>query len=267
MKSQSKIKILQIANIATPIACFLILGIISFLNDANLETFDSGGEASLIDPAGFAFAIWGPIFFWLALFVVYQSRGLFDGGEPKNPLVISQVSIFFSLSTILSSAWYLFWSFGYVLLSTISMILYLASILAAYVRLGINVVDRPKNEFFSVSISWSLYAGWVMAATIVSITTLFETLNFNSPPMVFSDIGWAVLVLVIALGLYFTVLIRRKDPIYAGVGIWVLLGIIVQRYSESTVVMEVVITAIIGILVLAIGMAYTITENRKGVSN
>lgn len=266
MNLDRKAKLLQITNILTPIVTFCIVAIISFLNGADLETFDSGTDASLIDPAGFAFAIWGPIFLFLALFILFQSKGLFRLA-PENPLIISQVSVFFSLSTIMASAWWLFWSFGYVAMSTFSMMLYLGSILAAYIRLKINLIDRSKKEFYMVSVPWSMYAGWVTAATIVSITTFMEDINFNEPPMVLSDVGWAIVVLLTTLGIYLTVVIRQMDGVYGGVGIWVLIAVIVQRISDTPVVLEIIILAAVGIVVLIIAIFYIEIKRKKSKLN
>lgn len=251
MEIHNKRKLLQFSNIFTPIICFLVLGLFSILYEGDLENFMSGGEPSLIDPIGFAFAIWGPIFFFLFLFLLYQSSSLFiNSDEAFNMEFINQVSVFFILSTIMASSWYLFYSLRYIALSTLSMILYLTFIIAAYLRLNINRIERSKKEFVSIVVPWSMYAGWVTAATIVSITTFFEAINFNNPQFLLPDKGWAVLVLIITLAIYAVVLLTRDDYIYASVGIWVLIGIISQRFVATALIFEVVIVCVIGIFIL-----------------
>lgn len=254
---------MQLGNILTPIICFLVIGIISLLYD-DLETFTSGGESSLIDPIGFAFAIWGPIFLFLSLFLFYQSKDLFKDPENKQDIsFIDQVSVFFMLSTIMACSWYLFWSFRIIWMATLSMILYLICILSAYLRLNINRVQRSKKEFIYLVVPWSMYAGWVTAATIVSITTFFESINFNRPTFLLSDTGWAIIVLIITLLIYSAVLITRTDYIYAGVGVWVLLGIIFERLANSPVVYEVIVVCIIGIIALTWIGIYKFLQREK----
>lgn len=251
MAFSNKKSILQLANIVTPLLCFVLIGVISLFTSAGLETFESGGESSLIDPAGFAFAIWGPIFFFLFLFLLYQSKDLLKRSEDKESMLfINQISVFFILSTIMSTSWYIFWSFRVIWISTLCMILYLIFIIAAYMRLNINRIKRSRDEYISLVIPWSMYAGWVTAATIVSITTFFESINFNIPPFLFSDVGWTVIVLIVVIFIYSMVLITRNDFIYAAVGIWVFIGIIFERLTASILFLEIIIVCIIGIIIL-----------------
>ena len=257
MDSSKKRSILQIANILTPLLCFLITGIFSIFKSEALETFESEGDSSLVDPIGFAFSIWFLIFFFLAIFLIYQSKDIFKSPQQKKSMLfIDQVSIFFIASTIMATSWYLFWSYRIIWMSTLSMILYLTFIIFAYVRLNINLEKRSREEYISLVIPWSLYAGWVTAATIVSITTFFESINFNKPPFLFSDEGWAVLVLIVVIVIYSMVLITRNDYIYAAVGIWVFLGIIFERLSARILVIEVIIVSMIGIIILCLLSVY-----------
>lgn len=264
MVSFDKKTLLQIGNILTPLMLFLVLSIISMGQGDFQDVFVSESGPSLIDPAGYAFAIWGPIFFFLALFVIYQARDLFKDAEQKDDMpYVEQVSVFFMLSTLMSASWYIFWMYRIILVSTISMVLYLVFIIAAYLRLNINKEERDRKERLALVVPWSMYMGWITAATIVSITTFLESINFNTSPVILPNPILAVIVLLVALVIYLSVLLTRNDLVYAGVGIWVLLAIIVQRLIISPVVIEVVITCIIGIVVLSLGMAYQVFKRKK----
>jgi len=94
MDSSKKRSILQIANILTPLLCFLITGIFSIFKSEALETFESEGDSSLVDPIGFAFSIWFLIFFFLAIFLIYQSKDIFKSPQQKKSMLfIVMVSI------------------------------------------------------------------------------------------------------------------------------------------------------------------------------
>jgi hypothetical protein len=263
MVSINKRTILQIGNILVPIVCFTILGIISIGQGDFTNIFESESE-SLIDPIDFTFAIWGPIFLFLIIFLVYQARGIYKKPEEKPELeYVNQVSIYFMLSTIMTSLWYIFWIYEIIWLSTLSMIFYLISLVIGYLRLEINLVERSNIQKAAIYIPWSLYTAWITAATIVSITTFFENIGFNNPTFIMSDVYWAVIILLVALIIYTAAILTREDYIYGGVGIWVLIGVISQRLVASVLVWEVVITAIIGIVVLVISIIYkTIQKNR-----
>jgi len=244
---------LIIGNVVIPILCIVVLAILSIGQGDYTQIFEPAGFESLIDPINFTFAIWGPIFLLLFVFIIYQLRDLVKGSvNDLKTEYIDQVSIYFMLSTIFTSFWYGFWLYRIIWAATIFMVLYLASLIIGYLRLKINLVDRTKIEEIAISIPWSMYTAWVTVATIVSITTFLVSVGFNNPPFVLADGYWAVVVLIVALVVYGTTLLTRNDYIFACVGIWALLGIMFERLFAPVLVLEVIITTIIGIVVLSI---------------
>lgn len=263
MVSLNRITILQLANILTPIICFGILSILSIGQGDVTGVFESAEYDSLIDPINFAFAIWGPIFLLLFVFLIYQARGVLKNSKPENvENIIEQVGIYFILSTIFTSLWYLFWFYQIIWLSTLSMILYLISLVRGYLRLKINLVERTTTEKITVVAPWSIYTGWVTAATIISIKTFMIYLGFNELRFL-PDRYWAIIVLLMTLLIYITVLLMRNDFIYAGVGIWVLLGILFERLLASDLLIEIILTTIIGLIVLTAAIIYQAIIGKK----
>lgn len=265
MKQINKKTILQIANIVIPILLFVILSLVSIGQGDFTNIFGSSSEKSLIDPIEFTFAIWGPIFIFIGIFLLYQARDIFKSAENKIEMpFIGEISVFFILSTIMAGLWYIFWIYEIILLSTVSMILYLISLLFGYIRLDINKKERSVGEQIAVVIPWSIYTAWVTAATIVSITTFFESIGFNQPAFLLPDTYWAILVLLMTLIIYIAVLLTRNDYVYGGVGIWVLLGILFERLSAQVIIFEIVLLCILGIVILTIGIIYQALKNRRG---
>jgi len=256
-----KTKLLIIANILCPIICFSILAVLSIGQGDYNQIFRSTENRSLIAPAAFTFAIWGPIFLLLAAFLLYQLQALLKGSKLKSEMgFINQVSIYFVLSTIMTSLWYIAWLNRIIWLATIFMILYLISLVTGYLRLKINLVTRPKIERWAVVAPWSMYTGWVTSATIVSVTTFLVNIGFNNPQFILSDTHWAVLVLLVALSIYSATVITRKDLIFGAVGIWTLIGILAEQYATANMINEVALTAIIGIIVLLAVIMYKIVK-------
>lgn len=254
-------KFFQIGNLLTPIIMFLILALIS-LGQGNFgQMFDQSGAESLIDPVNFAFGIWGVIFLFMFIFLIFQSRDLFKSRENKLEMpYVQEINFTFILSTIMAGLWYITWSYKIYWLATMCMIIYLVALIIGYLRLDINRKERPRKEKIAIVIPWSLYMGWVTAATIVSITTFLVRIGFNTPP-IFPESVWAVLILIVTGIIYLSVLITRDDYIFAGVGIWTLFGIVAERLTASVLVFEVIITAVAGIVLLAGGMIYKFTNN------
>jgi hypothetical protein len=259
----NKRAILIIGNVLIPVICIVILGLLSTGQGDYTEIFEPAGVESLIEPANFTFAIWGPIFLLLIVFVGYQLRALFKGftNDAKTEYV-EQVSVYFILSTIFTSFWYGFWLYRIIWAATIFMVLYLASLIVGYLRLKINLVDRSRMEKIAISVPWSIYSAWVTAATILSITTFLVSVGFNTPPFLLTDAYWAVIILIVALVIYVATLLIRNDYGFATVGIWTLLGILFERFFAPILVLEVIITAIVGIIALSIAIIYQAMRNR-----
>ena len=96
MEQEKKKALLQIGNLITPIACFVVIG---FSNLDFSTVFNSSAYPNLINPAPITFAIWGPIFIFQGLFYFYQARDLLKSPENKIDMpFIHEVSIFFMLS-------------------------------------------------------------------------------------------------------------------------------------------------------------------------
>ncbi|TXT59410.1 MAG: conserved membrane protein of unknown function [Promethearchaeota archaeon] len=255
-------KFFQIANIVVPIVLLIILSLLSLGQGDYLEIFEPAGYESLTDPINFAFAIWGPIFFFLIIFLIFQARDLFKSDEEKIEMpYVEQVHFTFILSTVMASLWYISWLYRIIWLATLSMIIYLVFLLIGYLRLDINLKERPRNEQIAVVVPWSLYTGWITAATIVSTTTFFESIGLGDLGLLPESV-WAILIILIAGMIYLAVLFTRNDYIYTAVGIWTLIGILSQRLVSSPIIIEVVITAIIGIVLLSAGIIYRVVSFR-----
>ncbi|MBD3195299.1 MAG: hypothetical protein GF317_09605 [Candidatus Lokiarchaeota archaeon] len=260
MESNTKKVMLQVANIIGPILIFIILSLLSLGQGDFREIFEPAGNESLIDPINFAFAIWGPIFLFLIIYLIYQARDIFKKPEDKIKMpYVFQIGPFFILSTLMASLWYLIWLYRIIWLATLCMVVYLIFLVAAYLRLDINLKQRTTLEKITVYVSWSMYTAWVTAATIVSITTLMVSSGFNNPPLI-PDAIWGIIVLLVALFIYTLVLIMRNDVVFAGVGIWVLFGILMERLLAPILVIEIIITCIIGIIILSVAIIYQIVR-------
>lgn len=258
MEKLKKKRIIQIGNFLVPILCFILLGIFS-LGQGNYEdVFTNEAYPKILNAAPITFAIWGLIFFFLALYVFYQGRDLFRTEKLEIPCVFD-VSLFFILSTIAVSFWYFFWVEGMILVSVAMMFFYLICNLIVYLRLDINRKKRPLKEHFFVITGWSLYAGWVSIATIVNATTGFVAIDFSTP--IINEVGWTIIILLMTLLIFLGVIITRDDIIFGAVGWWAILGIIIERFDPSTVFyIEIVITAFLGLFILSGVLIYKLIK-------
>ncbi len=264
MDEMKKKTILQLGNLIIPIASAIVMGVLTMNIDAT-GVFSDSAYPKLLSPAPFTFAIWGPIFIFLALFYFYQARDLTKKADEKIEMpYVHEVSVFFMLSVIATSAWYVLWAYDYIWPAIAAMWAYLICNLIAYLRLGINLRERSLKEHIYVTVGWSLVTAWITVATIVNTTTGLVASGFDPAPI--GESGWTVIVLAVALVIFLLMLFRRNDFIYAGVGVWSLIGVIATRIDPANVqALDVTITAILGVVVLAIAMIFWfIYLTRKG---
>ena len=251
MDEVRKKTLLQIGNLITPIVCFIVIG----LSNLDFSTvFNSSAYPNLINPAPITFAIWGPIFIFQGLFYVYQARDLFKSPENKIEMpYVHEVSIFFMLSWISTSIWYILWASGFVWPAVAAMYAYLLTSLAGYLRLGINKRERPLREHLFVTVAWSMLVGWVTVAAIVNTTTGFVSIGFNPAPL--GEAGWSVLILAVILIVYLAVLATRNDYVFASVGLWATIGVFLERINPSNAPQpEIVLVSALGAVVLALAI-------------
>lgn len=185
----------------------------------------------LITPATYVFSIWGLIYLGLIAFIIYQAIPAFR----ENPLV-KAVGVLFAVSSLFNILWLFAWHYQKIGWSMIVMLLLLATLIAIYLRIGAVTAEKTIYDRIIVKYPFSLYLGWITAATIV---------NFNA--WLFS-IGWlgtgtgavifTILMIIIAVLVALAVFYLRQDYIYAAVFVWALIGIGV-RHTAGPVVLTV----------------------------
>ncbi|NHI83423.1 MAG: hypothetical protein EAX81_03885 [Candidatus Thorarchaeota archaeon] len=264
MDETSKKKILQIGNLLTPIFCALTIGLSGL--DFSSTVISDSGYPKILSPAPFTFAVWGPIFLFQFMFYFYQARDLFKSRENKIEMpYVHEVSVFFILSWISTTVWYVLWVLGFVWPAIGAMFAYLLSSLGAYLGLGINLRARSLKEHLFVTVAWSLLAGWVTVAAIVNTTTGFVYSGFD--PGVIGEAGWTSIILLMAVGIYLLVLVRRNDFVFAGVGLWAIIGLIADLLDPTNVPQPLVtLVAILGVGILSVAMiVWFYLQSRRGV--
>lgn len=186
----------------------------------------------LITPATYVFSIWGLIYLALIAFIIYQTLPNFR----ENPAV-KAVGILFAVSSLFNILWLFFWHYQRVGWSMIIMLLLLATLITIYLRIGAVTTEKSLYDRLLVKYPFSLYLGWITAATIV---------NFN---VLLYDIGWlgvgtggvffTIFMIVIAAVVALAVFYLRQDFIYTAVFVWALIGIGV-RHGTNLVLLTIV---------------------------
>ncbi|MBS8266519.1 tryptophan-rich sensory protein [Mesobacillus boroniphilus] len=166
----------------------------------------------LFTPAGYVFGIWGLIYFLLFIWTIRQFPS-----SRRNLPVYKKATPFYLLSSALNIAWILLWHYEFFLLTVCVMIGLLLTLIKLY-----HVIKNENTSFWDL-FPFSVYLGWISVATIANISYYLKHIGWNG--FGFSDVAWAIIMLVIAtlLALYFT--FKNKDRIYPLVFIWAIIGI------------------------------------------
>ena len=182
-----------------------------------------------IQPAGWAFSIWGVIYAGLIIHAIF---GVLRANDPawsdkKFPLAISLA---------IGVIWLPVAGYSPVWATLLILVMLFGAVLALF-------SGRPANEPWRMDLPLGLYAGWLSAASFVSVALLFAGYG-----VLFDDLGWARILLPVAI--LFASAIQWNlgfAPGYSAAVIWALIGIIVQAWTPHT---DVAILAGLGIVML-----------------
>ena len=128
------------------------------------------------------------------------------------------------------------------------MFVLLATLIAIYLRLDIGRAKVSLKERLCVHLPLSVYLGWITIASIADVAAALTAINWNGWGI--NDVTWAILVIIIALMIDVTIVIKRRDIAYSLVIIWALAGIIVKQAENQSIVTTAGISAIIIVIAL-----------------
>ena len=226
-------------------AAILVLSIVFAISPAITAPFSGFTPDQLpnpqidppIQPEGYAFAIWGLIYTWLILSVVFGLWKRADAGvwhAARLPLAISlALGVPWLAIANASAIW-----------ATITIIIMALGAITALIRAP--YVDR---WWFQAPVG--IYAGWLTAASWVSIGT-----TAAGDGLITGSFGWAFAGILGALFSALTVYKMRSAPEYLLTIIWALVGIVV---ANGVVTLPVSAFATFGIAVLA----YTLIRSQR----
>lgn len=167
-----------------------------------------------IVPAGYAFAIWGGIYVWL---VLHAGFGLLARDEDAGWDRV-RWPLFGSLA--LGASW-LMVAMADPLLATVQIWAMLVLALAALLRAPV------RQDRWLLSAPLALYAGWLTAASAVSLGTVLIGYGVLGE----MPATYAMLALALAIGV--AVQRRVRTPEYAGAIIWALAAIVVANFGRG----------------------------------
>ena len=210
----------------------------------------SDSAITLITPAGWAFAIWGPLFFGSAVFAVWQALP-----AQRSNALLDRIAWPAAIAFAAQGAWAVYTQFAN--LTWVSVAIILASLAGLLVSLRELVAARSLTgqERWFAALVLSALAAWLTAASIVNIAAALVHHG-----IVGSDSGGGdypgVTAGIVAVGGAIAALANyrtRGNPWFALVFCWALVAIFARGGQEATIIA--VACAGAGLAVLAALMA------------
>ncbi|MGA0019361.1 MAG: tryptophan-rich sensory protein [Steroidobacteraceae bacterium] len=159
----------------------------------------STGELSDLYPTGFTppgwvFSIWGLIYTGL---IAYSLTALRGNSRARQRAAVIQGP--YLLNAIGNAGWIFAWHYREVELSVLLMLFILATLIVIFLRLR-RLPNSTWGEYFTIDAPFSLYFGWITAATLINIATLF--FDWGRYPLGLSMDEWALATVTFAIAWY-----------------------------------------------------------------
>ena len=183
-------------------------------------TFPVRIERPAIQPAGYAFSIWGLIYLWLlahAAFGLLKRRNDPAFLRPALPLLVSG---------LLGSVWLAIASSAPITATLVILVMGGLAMLA-YLR-----ADQTQDRWL-LAAPLAIYAGWLTAACGVSVGVIMAGYG------VLSNTGAALLMLAVVIAVALFVQTRRPAmPVYGATVVWAAIGVIVANWTDTQIVAQ-----------------------------
>ena|SRR5690606_17196975 len=205
--------------------------------------------ATMITPAGYAFSIWSLIYVGLIAFSIYQLL-------PAQLERYRNLRTLYIITCVLNCGWIYFWHGD-----RIAICLAIVAALA-FVLFAINYQLRQTSstgEFWLVKAPFSVYFGWVTAATLVNFAIMLQYLGVEISAGTETAMAVGLILLAAALGIAMRVML--SNPLYPVAIAWALTAIAVKQSGNTAVV---VASAIGVIACLIAALSFVINLPTRG---
>ena len=182
-----------------------------------------------VQPEGYAFAIWGLIYAWLVVSAVYGAWARVDAADWHDARIPLNVSLAVGVP--------------WLAIANVSAIAATVAIVVMAIGAIMALARAPYDDRWLFQAPVGLYAGWLTAASFVSIATTAAGYGIG-----FDAVIWALVGIAGAFVVATIVLLRRPNALgYRLAVVWALVGIVVANGMTNIIV---TLAAALGIALL-----------------
>mgnify|MGYP001015748914 CR=1 FL=1 len=176
---------------------------------------------TIIQPAGFAFAIWGLIYILIFIWMIK----LFFSKNDKTS-VVERLTYWPIINFILNGVWIVTFTQQWMIISTIVILALLFTLFRMHA-----IISAELYHWYD-RLPLSIYFGWVTIASIVNVFTVFSSYNMESF-LGMSELAWTIIAIVAAALIGVFIAWFFNDWLYPLVLIWPFFGIFMESGDIS----------------------------------
>ncbi len=194
---------------------------------------------TVVTPAGYAFSIWGLIYFGLIAFTIYQLL-------PSKLVRFRGIRTLYIVSCVFNCAWLYFWHRYSIGICVILIFGLLASL--ALINIKLKDAGSVREAAFTKA-PFGIYFGWVTAASIVNFVIYLKYIGVEMSASSWNLLGVGFIVLATLIALL--VRVKLQNFLYPLAVAWAITGIAIQQSGNTAVILTAAICVVV-CLVLSI---------------
>lgn len=260
--STSWVKTLQVLNIIGFLLMILLNFLANFLPLNGLNTGElSDKYPNLFVPAGLTFSIWGVIYLLLLIFTIYQASTLFNDKPSRVNTIVSQVGIWYFVSSVANALWIVTWHYEFLPVSVAVMSLILLSLLLTNFGI-VNINDSmTRKEKFLTKAPFGIYLGWICVATIANVTAWLTGVRWNGGGL--EQDSWAAIMIVVGALIVLFAALRLRNGYLALAVVWAFTGIVIKRQNSEPVYQSIAfIAGAAAVVLFIVALVLLIKQNK-----
>jgi hypothetical protein len=213
----------------------------------------SGKHPTLFTPAGYAFSIWGVIYLSFIAYVVYQVLP-----AQRNKTKYDRLAPPFILTSLLSMAWIVSFSFEKL---TLSLLLITGMLVTAVVLLVRAKQDMGPDHFINrTTVPFSLYSGWLSVAIIANASVWLKELGWQGGN--WGEIPWTLILIGVTVVIGILISWYLRDLIYPLVIAWANIAIWAARKSDHASIATTALVAAMVLIIWTIGYGWWLFRHK-----
>ncbi|MBK0381765.1 hypothetical protein I5M32_02230 [Pedobacter sp. SD-b] len=236
-----KVKSLAILNLVFFVIAFTVSNLSQLKIFGGVTNADiSDKYATVFTPAGITFAIWGLIYLSLFGFTIYHLiKAYKDNVHSEASQAILKIGNLFIINNIATTFWVFAFTYEYLLVSMILIIIQLITLLMIFIKLNLFDIDKSFYNKLFTQFPLSIYFAWLCVANVANISLYLTSIGWSGFGI--PESLWAqIMIIVIALVSFFIVVFKR-NVFFGLVAVWSVYGIRIKRVQIDDVLYSSVI--------------------------